>query len=307
MMSQFSPRLLAALDEVHVAVDGQSATVQGVELAGETRRDLLGKLSTALYDALHSGRTKESSALRPRRDRAFETELAAVVPHPTTEISAIVHEVHGEQILVERDGVRVWVPRATGNGNAPSPGSRVALQVNPVRAALSPGFLLVDSSKPSPHLELPHLRVYIHVTDADHAPAVWGAALSALAATEVAYRAKVVSMPGHLPRRDGIVVYLGRGAWHAAPIVAEAVAGMPGTGPQTSVITEELAPGVATAWEPVDERAGMRGLSFGEHRSRVIATALIEAATTGEPREQRILRDFQEARIDPRQPARNTG
>ncbi|MFI6769400.1 T3SS effector HopA1 family protein [Streptomyces sp. NPDC050355] len=306
MTSQFSPRLLAALDEVQVAADGRSAIVQGVELAGESQRDLLGKLSRALYDALHSGLTKESSALRPRRDRAFETELAAVVPHPTTEISAMVHEVHEEQILVERDGVRVWVPRATGNGNAPSPGSRVTLQVNPVRAALSPGFLLVDSAKP-PHFEQPQLRVYIHLTDPDHAPAVWGAALSALAATEVSYRAKVISMPGHLPRRDGMVVYLGRGAWHAARIVAEAVAGMPGTGSQTSVLTEEMAPGVATAWEPVDERAGMRGLSFGEHRSRVTAIALIEAATTGEPREQRLLRDFQEARIDPRWPARNTG
>ena len=51
------------------------------------------------------------------------------------------------------------------------------------------------------------------------------------------------------------------------------------------------------AWNPADPRTGYRGMSFGEHRARVTADALVRAIGLSEC--------FEAASIDPAAPARN--
>jgi hypothetical protein len=192
------------------------------------------------------------------------------------------------------------------------------------RPALSPGHYLVDG--PAGRLAGgPILRVYVHLLGPHEAPGRWHDVLTTLNDAGVTYRAKIVSTPGGYPRRDAMVVYLGPGNWAAAGLVRDAVAGRPGTGGECSVFAHRLAPGVAAAWNPSDPRPGFRGLSFGEHRARVTAAALLGATSpangaaaglatgaaaglangTAAGLARRLDECFAAASIDPARPARN--
>ncbi|MEV4870602.1 T3SS effector HopA1 family protein [Streptomyces syringium] len=308
------PRLTEALKEIHISPDGSEAVVHGREVTSDNPREMRRLLSEALYDVLHSGRTLEKGTISFRmRDEEFEGDLARGVPHreTTTRARVCAAEGHGgtetSPLLVERDGVRVWVPRAlVVDGDSETPGAVVTLRTAALRPALSPGFFMVDGSRPRPPGR-DVLRVYVNITSWQEAPAVWATVLGHLEDTGTAYRAKVLSAKPLYPRRDSLVVYLAGDTAHAARGIADAVATTPGVGHETSVYTEELAPGVATAWEPDDRRPGMTGLSFGQHRASITAHALLDAAKSGEPVEALLTAAFIEAGVDPANPARNSG
>ncbi|MDX8049930.1 T3SS effector HopA1 family protein [Lentzea sp. BCCO 10_0798] len=246
-------------------------------------------LADGLYAQLHTGHTRDRFS--PKRDRQLEALLAAAVPHETTTVTGVLKGRSEGRVLVELDDVLVWFPEDAVEGEH--------VRVPAVRPALSPGFLYVTSSRPAEFTDALQ-RVYVHVTNADDAPDVWHAVLTALERAKVTYHAKILSRREEYPRRDALVVYLpGLGA----DLVASAVLGLPGIGVETSVFADELAPGVAVAEEPDDTRLGMSGLSFGQHRSRVLAQALLRAG--GEPRELVVAREFELAGIDPANPARN--
>jgi hypothetical protein len=185
-------------------------------------------------------------------------------------------------------------------------GQDVLLQVDCVRPRLSPGFLLVDGSAGHGLDDGPVLRVYVNVQTADAAPEVLAETLGALERLAVPYRAKITSVRAGLPRQDAAVVYLGRRAWHAAAAVATAVRRVAGRGEEVSLYTRRLGHGVSMAWEPADPRPGYRGLSFGEHRSLVISTALLKNAKdlSASP-ESAAMKEFTIAGLDPRAPFRN--
>jgi hypothetical protein len=130
-------------------------------------------------------------------------------------------------------------------------GDVARLRVPAVRPALSPGFLVVEGSHPAEHTGS-LLRVYVHVTDAGHAPGVWRAVLTRLEDEGVAYQAKILSRTQEYSRRDAVVVYLPHTSAKADSLIADAVAGLPGIDEDTSVFAELLALGVAKAWEPLD-------------------------------------------------------
>ncbi|MCO1580507.1 T3SS effector HopA1 family protein [Crossiella sp. SN42] len=301
-------RLAAAMARIQIDAAGHLAVLGPRELRATTAKDLSRALALACYEVLHVGWAQpRSGSTRSRRDHAFEHRLAAAVPHRETPVTVefLERDPVAGRVLVRRDGVRVWLPANTISGHLDhAPGSPLTLRRNPARPALSPGFFLVDSSRPPVHSPA-QLRVYLHLRTAESAPAVWAIVLNTLHTNEIAYRAKVISEPGSFPRRDGLVVYLGEGNWHAADLIAAAVEGHPGLGAEVSVFAEALGSGVATAWEPVDHRPGMRGLSFGQHRAHVLATALLAAAHDGESPETAVRRAFGQARIDPGNPARN--
>ncbi|UXI79883.1 T3SS effector HopA1 family protein, partial [Streptomyces vinaceusdrappus] len=121
---------------------------------------------------------------------------------------------------------------------------------------------------------------FLHARDADAAVVLWGAALGALEEAAALYHAKVLSDPQDFPRRDAVVLYLHGDHRPGERAVTEAVSRYAGTltGPDTSVFTEELAPGVAAAWDPQDPRPGQSGMSFGQHRAFALASGLIDCA-----------------------------
>ncbi|MFI7295383.1 T3SS effector HopA1 family protein [Streptomyces sp. NPDC050121] len=316
-----APRLARALSTVHIADDGLAARVGTAEVTADTPVKLRDRLAVSIYENLHAGRPGGEETLpRTLRDTAFEQPLHEATPHTTTPYRARVHGLHDDQPVMEIEGVRVLVPATGPHGPTDPDGTLRAaalraaqaseavwadLVVPAARPALSPGFFLADGSRGRPAAG-PVLRLYTHITQARYAADVWGVVLGALESAAVPYRAKVSSSPLLFPRRDALVVYLDTGALHALDAVREAVRDVPGLGPDTSPFTYEIAPGFAAAWEPDDDRPGRRHMSFGEHRSALMAQALVEHALSPQypSRDAAVAHALREAGVDPAHPAR---
>jgi hypothetical protein len=281
--------LVAALADVRVAPDGRQARLGDTELEAPSARQMIEQLRRELYQRLHAG---NAGGEHTERSPALEAALAEATPHRTSPATVTRPADGAGDDVVLIDGLRVRVP--------PAMLTDPEFLLPAARPRLSPGHYLVDA--PSGRVRGgPILRVYVHLNDAAHAPARWHDVLTALNDAGVTYRAKIVSTPGGFPRRDAVVAYLGPGHWDAATLVRDAVAERPGVGRENSLFAHRLAPGVAAAWDPVDPRPGHRGMSFGEHRARATAEALLRHTDLATA----LAECFTAASIDPARPARN--
>lgn len=303
-----------ALRDTRIAPDGRTAWVRADEVTADSASMLRIRLAYTLYEVLHTGRGVDEH--RPHaalRAPDFETRLVKATPHPETVVAATLtgqRSATGRRV-VELDGLRIGVPDSVTLRETARPGDAaghrpVLMRIASARPLLSAGFFLVDSGTGRiGGRDL--LRLYLRVADADAAPELWHAVLSALERRAVTYRAKIISNPANLPRNDGMVVYLGSSSRDAADAVIEsAVAtGLPAGPPP--VFAHVITPGISAAWEPSDSRAGMRGLSFGEHRAHVIAQAFVEAAARNSERPTiaELAAAYTAANVDPGDPARN--
>ncbi|WP_331721260.1 T3SS effector HopA1 family protein [Streptomyces sp. NBC_00212] len=307
-----APALAQALDAVTVASDGLSATVGDHTVEAPNEGVLVQKLGATLYQIVHAGRREATMPSRPRtlRDRDLDRLFTEAMPHRTTLTEAVVHPSTDDgTFIAEINGLRVQL--AESDQDRPLPPARPALAtlaLPAARPALSPGFFLTDGSRGIGR-KTQMLRVYFHLTDPGTAPTVWATVLGYLEGEQLPYRAKISSNLDLYPRQDALVVYLGPQSWHAARGLAGAVAGMPGLGATTSALLHRIGSGVGTAWEPEDPRPGRRGLSFGEHRTGVLAEALVQDAIRGDDRgrDHAVAEAFLNAAIDPMNPARNLG
>ncbi|RSN30046.1 hypothetical protein DMC61_17555 [Amycolatopsis sp. WAC 04169] len=286
--------VLDMLRDVEVDSRANRAVVAGQVLQAGGRAELRAKLATALYDTLHVGTALEASVSPGFRDR-----LAAAVPHELTRARGRVCSLATpDEVVIEIDGVRVRVPSSAVE--SPVAGAVTGVGINCARPNLAPGFFLVDGP-PGHGLESGDhvLRIYLHLVEQGMATAAWHSALLLLGRLGVPYRAKVSL---YLPRRDALVLYLGRHAWPAAPGIVQELSSLRGLGAAVSAYAHRIADGVAVAWDPADSRPGHGGLSFGEHRSRIIADALLAPGT----REDELARFLAEGNIDATGVFRNT-
>ncbi len=306
--SQLPPPLLAALECVAVTGDCRSASVGGRHIEASGTAELMHRLSHAIYEMLHVGwPTQPADRIKTSKDDDFEARLFAATPHDSVLRMASVLATDAKQVFVELDGVKVVIPRADA-GQPGEPGSRLAVRLPSCRPALSPGYWVADGTRAlalagSDHL----LRLYVHLTNPAAVVAAWAAVLAMLEERGVAFRAKVTSVPALLPRRDALVVYTSDDDLPAVLALAGQIGGVTQVGPEVSVFTERIAPGVAIAWEPGDRRPAMRGLSFGEHRARATAEGLVRHAGSsgGSTAVGAVRLALIEAGIDPARPARN--
>ncbi|MEU8384074.1 T3SS effector HopA1 family protein [Streptosporangium sp. NPDC048865] len=304
--------MMRALERVRVAADLTSATVDGREVTASGAKALRKALADALYEAFHTGRDlQREQPRRPVQDPVFERALRAMVPHEGTRVLAPVEP--GSPATVRLNGVRVLIPPdrlgapgATGSdGSDGRPSRWVTLPA--VAPSLSPGFLLVNGSHGHGLEEGACVRVYAGAENPDAAPGLWGAMLTRLEELRLPYRAKVLSARDHYPRRDSVVVYLGRRSWHAVPDLAAAATAAGGLGREVSLYVAALGRGLGWAWEPHDPRPGMRGLSFGEHRSQAVAAGLVACAERGGDRERAVAEALRAAGAVPGAVHRNLG
>ncbi|MFJ2033278.1 T3SS effector HopA1 family protein [Streptosporangium sp. NPDC087985] len=303
---RLTAELEAVLGAVDIAPDGLGARVGERVVEVDGVRALWPALSTALYETFHSGHAHDPSTRPGTRDPALEAALTAGVPHRHTTTLARVHA--GENAsdtgwVVDLLDVRVRVPAE--RVVAVEPDGRAVIRADAIRPALSPGFFLCDGSAGSVLGAGPILRFYVHLADATFTPAAWSAALATLEAWKVPYRAKAFSNPAGYPRRDALVIYLEEAGWPALESLVEVVSALPGLVDDTSSFAKRVGPGLAIAWDPADDRTGMRRLSFGEHRSRVVAEGLIKGTAEGISRATAVIAALRAAGIDPAEPFRN--
>lgn len=299
--------LRAVMDDIEVSGDGLAARVGTQQVTADYPREMVRVLAEAIYNVHHAG--QDVAAVPSRlRDRAVEDRLRAVTPHQSTRAQVQLLQTaddgeNGRRALVRYRGVRVWIP-AEHLGEEATAGDVLTVPFPAVRPAVSPGYFLTEGSLGWTR-GAQVMRLYLHVPTADAAVLAWQAALEHLEATATPYRAKVLTAAEFYPRRDSMVVYLEDTARGTAEEVARRVAALDVLAEETSAFAHRLGPGVATAAEPRDPESGFRGLSFGQHRATLLATALLAARGNPSDKEKEVFATFTQHGADPAAPDRN--
>ncbi len=301
-MNYLAPRLHELLDDVRgVGLDSLRSSFSEELTPAQIEADI----ARSIYDRYHARWTRDPQFRVTTRDAVLEEQLAAVTPHQLTVTEGELISVTEDHTRITLEGVLVRVPRAvplerTGGG-------AVRLRIPTIRPVLSPGFLLVDGSSGRPD-GTAIVRIYIRLSSPSQAVQVWQKALSSLEALTVRYRAKVASSAGMFPRADAMVVYCSAGAEAVAVRdgLCETLSQLLERGAASSVFTEEVAPGLEFAEEPLENPGGE--LSFGQHRSRALAQGLIAGARAGWADADRTVAEALERHgIAPLRPWRNLG
>jgi type III HopA1-like effector protein len=187
-----------------------------------------------------------------------------------------VDDMHNDELVVARDGIRVRAGRSEWRAGCRRPriGAQVSIRVPQELPALSPGFFTVvgDVDLDTEPDDLV-ARLYFNVS-CTGSPMLVAEVTSALNRARVPFRLKVVDHPERFARCDAAVLYL-----HAADVrrrrrllrrVVEACAA--GLQPSTPVFTKPLGPGVG-----LGEERGAAAESFGMRRCLVLAEAVVKA------------------------------
>ncbi|MFJ4842524.1 T3SS effector HopA1 family protein [Streptomyces sp. NPDC088746] len=300
-----SSRVAGLLDQVRVSDGGHRAETGGESYETGSPQALVQKLASVMYQTLHTGRASAmESTPRTWRDAAFDERLRLTLEGRTVTRGATVLQAGEDHSVVVLDGVRVAVPPESLR-ETPAGGAEVVLPA--ARPGLSPGFFFAGSQATAGSGAT--LRLYAHVADPDAAPQVWRAVVDFLDGARTPWRAKISSSLLLYPRTDALVVYLPRPGWKQARACAEHLQATGLLAPGTSPFVRPLTESVGCAFEPDDQRPSRRGMSFGQHRTHVMAEALVRHATlppgATESREECLTAAFIDAGIDPAEPARN--
>lgn len=123
-----------------------------------------------------------------------------------------------EATIVALDNVRITVPpESLSHG-----GGKTYLRLSWARPSLSPGFFFLTSCEtPMPRRTGGLLRLYAHVAEPDHAPALLAQTATYLEGRRLPWQAKASSSRELYPRTDAVVVYLPRVSWNAARELAQ--------------------------------------------------------------------------------------
>ena len=242
------------------------------------------RLSEVLYRHLHCRMGQEVWAASipddQRRTREFVNQLSQANPGVGPfEHGWLVREVHADGgLLAERQGVCFAIPAGGYSVDPPGrdglasvkQGQAVLVHVPKEKRNILPGFYLalgntdvsVDVSQTT--------RVYWHVRASGAAPLI-AALTRALNATGTPFWLKLVNVPDAYVRSDAAVLYVPRSHYgDAEPAIASACAEVaPHLRTSTSAFVKRLAAGLGVAEDPGG------GSSFGQHRSRIVAAALL--------------------------------
>ncbi|MCG5435223.1 lanthionine synthetase LanC family protein [Micromonospora foliorum] len=245
-------------------------------------------------------------------DRALQASLSAAVPSGRTWERGWRWEGADDGLMVVvRDGVRFWAQpagvRAT-QGSGLAMGGPCEVLAPAERQWLIPGFHALVGREPWTTADDQDglLRLYWHATDAC-APRLLAAIRTALDHEGVPFKIKLPRNPAGYRRADAAVLYLPRSRFSAARMALAAVHGeLSGVLRSTvPMFTKRLGRGLGLAEDPRQEE------SFGQHRCRIVAHALLGAHLAGrngrDARLAAVADAFRAAGLDPGRPHLSAG
>lgn len=305
-MTALHPDLLTALDAI--AVDASNRfVVAGEMIDAQAGVSALGRLIYArIYGAPSPSIGGRTSSMSPRAGEALVRALSlANGGRGTWDVGFVVSAIDGELIVVERDGVKLWVtPEELRARGQPRPGEPCRVRVGKELRALFPGFYTaIGDGDPRDETFASEraVRLYWHVTSEGAVP-LMRELTAALNGAQIPFRFKILSDPGLYVRRDAGVLQWPKRCYHRAlPLVARVHAAVRGwMRPEAPPFTKPLAHGLGFAEPPGT------GESFGEHRSRVLAEGVLRAVERGavspEARCATVAEVLEERGVDPERP-----
>lgn len=222
---------------------------------------------------------------------AFMAELEASAEGATCwEPGWRVMQAEGEQLYVSNGTVLLYLEeRACLRPSGAGEGEEVQVKLPCVRPALAPGFFWLHARTGPLCREAVHLKLYLNLAP-EGAPGLVRALLTEAAWAPLRFDAKVLDTPSAYGRRDTGILYLDPGD---LPRAVELLQALRARHPEhwregTPLCTWPLARGLAVAESPREESRGVE--SFGQHRSRLLARAVLRALASGERSPESFLR-----------------
>jgi hypothetical protein len=252
--------------------------------AGPPRTEIRRALSEAIYASLHCRRPDTATA-PGYHDWAGARDFARALSDANRGAGAwepgwVVRALADDgRVVAERHGLRFWVDAQgfRAGETAVKEGAVGSVRLPKEQRHRQPGFYIaLGNVLPGARDRL--LRVYWHLQARGAAPLM--AELTArLNADEIPFWHKVVSDPRGFTRADAGVTYLATDAWQAAraPVEASYRSVRAMLRSPTSAFALPLGRGVGVAEDVGD------GQSFGNHRSRLLAEAMLSAAAAEAP------------------------
>ena len=246
--------------------------------------ELRTQLSATIYTHFHI-RNPDINSVPVTDHQDLAAALVGGIPHRSVLQSAAALSparatVQGhDHEIVDVGGVKVLFPPQDVHYD--SGGNVTAVRVPSWRSRTTPGFLLAlgDGHRTGTGATS---RLYITCDSAAEALAIWPAVIGALSASGLNYQVKALSSSFAYPRSDAIVAYVPEDSiLHLVATLVPIVEELPPPKTPASIFTRRFSSRLSAAEEPSDHRPSHRGLSFGQHRSRVLADALLRSATEG--------------------------
>lgn len=286
-----------------------------VTVAGDSRPVGLGprqvgELSTWLYALLHAGNPRVFARESLLVDHDFQREIVARLEDPwltvpvTTPTTPVAVPEHLRTVELHR--VRLLVPVGPSQGGPGDDTSASSVAVPCSRPNLTPGFhMFVHDLRAMAPGAVQH-RVYVGYHSAADAVDDWAGCIAELVSRQVSFRSKILSRRGAYPRHDAAVFYVGDeleavlSVLHGRGVPVRAGAATGG-----SPLCASAGPGIGIAESPADPRAGGQERSFGEHRCRVLAEAVVAASSSGGSLVDELARACELAGVDADDVSRN--
>lgn len=292
-------------NEIRLDLSTLTAKIGKTVICAGSFIELRAQLSAAIYTHFHIGNPDiENIPVSLHQDLA--AELISRIPHRSVLQSATA--LHLAPVMVQGlprqvvsvGGVKVLFPLQDVDQHPERNTATVC--VPSWRTRTTPGFLLALGGQLKVN-EGPTARLYIACNSAAEALKLWPAVIRELSARKLSYQIKALSSSLAYPRSDAIVIYLAQNsvsdlAYSLAPLVRDLAA--PKIPP--SVFAHHISPRLSVAVEPKDLRPSHQGLSFGQHRSRVLADALLRSSREGMSLRESWIHESSAALINPVQP-----
>ena len=247
---------------------------------------LTSALESALYAYLYT-RSRQTAALQSLSvQREFVTRLSAAnVGTGTFESGWVIRNVEADgTVAAEKEGLTVFAQPhevTVEKGHRSETGAPCAVRIGKEYRALMPGFYMAFSDAPfsGDSGAGPLVRLYWHVSSAGAPPLIRALTLE-LNKIAVPFRLKTLNDPNLYSRADAAVLYLARENYAKARGALLRVHGLVRRWlmPDVPMLTKPVGRGVGLAEDPGDE-----AVSFGQHRCRVVAEALVKCYQGREP------------------------
>lgn len=303
----FSRRLHQLEAELRLDTKNLTAEVEGTPLRAGSLGELRSELAAAIYTHLHI-RNPLITDVPTTGYQDLADQLISLIPHRTVWQQAL-HDPDSPPLDIQGtlhhaimlDGVKVLVPEHEYRHDPHL--DTVLVRMPSWRTKTTPGFLLAlgDALPFTAHRTA---RIYLGCNSAAEAIRLWPEVLRTLAASATAFQVKALSASAAYPRSDAMVAYVPTAqVHHVAHQLAGLTSGLPVPACEPSIFAHRVSERVSLAAEPNDARASHSGLSFGQHRSRLLAEALIQAHRQGISLEQAWTDQAHAAGIEPLDPA----
>lgn len=308
MITASDTTFASILADTNLAIhrSGTSAMVMDDHIEAASPAELRSQLSAAIYTNLHIRHSGIEGQTGTLPDADLVAQLSGAIPHQqivqaiTTSDVQVSLDLSRRTVMVNKLKVLVAADKLVRDDHGMIVGARFPSW----RTRTTPGYVLALSQRSIS--AGPVVRLYLARDSVEHTLAVWNPLLRGLDEAGIAYQAKALSSTAAHPRADAVVIYTAQQDLAAASeATIHATEAAPSATLPPSVFTCRLTNDVATAYEPVDPRPAYRRLSFGQHRSRVLADALIRAATETRPVTSTWEEEAHLALINPRTPGLN--